>query len=494
MVAVARQRKEGKEVDRIAQTRADRATSHWWKGVISLEGNIAYDENRQPAQVNNTLKGNYQQQLEVQIQASQRRGVILALPTLRDRLQLSVFEKNLVLMSLAAEVNRRYARLYRYLQGEDAAVKTDLPTLDLILRLLCRDDAEWYTARNHLLSASPLLRMNLLQFFPDEETTLNRSLKLSDALINYLLAAQPTQSDLDALLDPQPDTQCASLTRVSYPAALQRSIVPVDWSDLVLPDALLTRLQYLKQQISGQVKAAEDWGLELENAAPRGSIVLLTGQAGTGKTMAAAAVAHSLETPLLMVDLAVIPVADYPELLQEIIAHAPTVLLLKSAQLWLNRSSSLSAAQLNQLWVERQSIPGVTFWSTVQAASVQVCWQRRMEHRLAFSMPDQTDRLRLWKNAFPSQVPLDAEIAWEKLAQIRISGGEIRKIAEEATFYAAAMASAKVNHSHLLAVLRQREMVPQGRSGRVWLERSSQKVTRQKTANLDQQAAQNREA
>lgn len=111
MAAAAKQRKEAKEIDRIAQSKTDQATSHWWKGLITAEGNAAYDEYRQPS---SGSKLGYQAQLEVQIQSAQKQGVLLALPNLRERLGLTPFEKNLVLMSLAPEVNRRYTRLYRF--------------------------------------------------------------------------------------------------------------------------------------------------------------------------------------------------------------------------------------------------------------------------------------------------------------------------------------------------------------------------------------------
>jgi hypothetical protein len=179
MLAVSRQRKEGQEVERVSQNRADRVTSHWWKGLVSMEDDIFYDEHRTPG----SAKVSYQQQLESRVQLSHRQGVRLALPNLRDRLGLSLFEKNVVLMSLAPEMNRRYARLYRYLQGEDAACKTDLPTVDLVLRLLCRNDAEWRAARTRLTTASPLLRHDLLHISGSADTFLNRPLQLTEPLI-----------------------------------------------------------------------------------------------------------------------------------------------------------------------------------------------------------------------------------------------------------------------------------------------------------------------
>ena len=36
MLAIARQRKETKAINKIAQTSADQVSSHWWKGVISV--------------------------------------------------------------------------------------------------------------------------------------------------------------------------------------------------------------------------------------------------------------------------------------------------------------------------------------------------------------------------------------------------------------------------------------------------------------------------
>ncbi len=36
-LAIARHRKEAKEIERFAHSRVDRITSHWWKGLVSLE-------------------------------------------------------------------------------------------------------------------------------------------------------------------------------------------------------------------------------------------------------------------------------------------------------------------------------------------------------------------------------------------------------------------------------------------------------------------------
>jgi hypothetical protein len=475
MAAVAKQRKETKEIDRISQSKADRATSHWWKGIITPEGTVSYDEYRQPSSV----KDSYNTQLEAQIQASQKQGVILALPTLRDRLGLTLFEKNVVLMSLAPEVNRRYSRLYRYLQGEDNIVKSDLPTLDLVLRLLCKTDQDWRSARNHLISNSRLTRYKLLTFLPSAENTLlNCPLKLSQSLVNYLLADQPTVQALNACLNGLITNPTPSVPAGEHPASptplikkgvdpepvlLSQSAIERGWSDLVLPPASLTALQALAQQILGWRQAEQVWNISAQTKPPRelpcGLMVLLIGAAGTGKTLAAAALASSLSTPLFQVDLASIDPTDYDSLLTEMIDLAPTVLLIRRAEFWLKRSSLLPRSRLQRLWTERRQASAMTLLSVTQPAAVQVHWQRQVDRQIHFPLPDVNQRLQLWQKVFPPQIPLEPTINWQALAtQLPLSGGEIRAIGHEAIGYAAAQGNRTVGWLHIQQALAQRHL------------------------------------
>jgi ATPase family associated with various cellular activities (AAA) len=455
MLAVARQKKEAKDVERVAQSKADRATSHWWKGVVFLEGNVSYDEYRQPLQqAASTPKPSQQQQIEQRIVASRQQGIVLGLPQLCDRLQLTPFEKNLVLMSLAPELNRRYAKLYRVLRTEEMPVKTDLPSLDLVLRLFCRNDLEWRSARNRLTADSPLTQYQLLQLLPNpEETLLSCSLKLEDSVLNYLISDQPTAEALEGLLTQQTLSQQALGAPVaSCPSPLTQALTSVDWSDLVLPAPLLASLQYLTQQVKGCAASAK-WGVLPQHGL--GQVVLLTGQPGTGKTCAAEAIAHALQTPLFSANLANIAPENEGHLLQEIAAQAPTVLLIESAQLWLGRSGRLAAAALHQFLSHRRSLPAITLLSQLPCP-VSAPWRSQIDQTLLFPLPSERDRLKLWKRAFPTQVPLSRDVDWKALAQLPLTGDEIGAIAQATLFYAAAIEAPKVEMSHLLYVLSQR--------------------------------------
>lgn len=447
MMAVARQRKDSKDVDRLAQSRADRATSHWWKGLVSLEGNVAYDEHRKAASQSGG-KLSYQQQLDERIRATHQQGTWLGLPFLCDRLNLTVFEKNLVVMSLAPEVNRRYARIYRYLQGDESLTKTDLPTVDLVLRLLCRNDQEWRSGRQRLMSSSPLVQHNLLKILPrQEDTLLNYPIKLNDSLVDFLLAEQPSTERLDLLLQP-------SLPQTPTPSPITYITPCVEWSQLVLPDSLLASLQWLSQAMQWQIQVDEQWGFGMVGQR-KGQVALLVGMAGTGKTMAAKAIATSLNTSLAMLDLAVIHPNQSAQIVQEITDQAPTVLLVKSAHHWLRRSSQVADATVHQFLAQRRAA-GITLLSVSQQAAVQLRWQQQMDRILPLPLPDRDARLMLWKQAFPSQLPLDPTLDWSLLAaQPRLTGGEIEAIARTAAICLATSRESALGLHHVMQAFEQ---------------------------------------
>lgn len=502
MVAVARQRQDTKQLDRVIQSRADRISSHWWKGVVSLEGTASYDEHRKSSGSART-KGNYQQQLDARIQISHTNGVVLALPALRDRLNLSIVEKNIILMSLAPEVNRRYARIYRYLQGEDAA-QTDLPTVDLVLRLLCRNDSEWRKARRYLIADSVLIQRNLLTLLPaSTDTMLNADIKSSKFLVNYLLADQPTPADLEALLNQpsmppqwiapqnsvgygrtaQPNFRLLDLPPIVQPPGANHSIpsgatsswlsvdeaTPVEWSDVIVPADLKTTLRAICQRMQAQPIVDREWGFANDRANARqiGAFAILAGSSGTGKTTAARAIAHTLQHPLHWLDLAHVDFDNASSLLQELTAQQPEVLLIKSAELWLKRSASLPIASLNQFLTQRHRLSRLTLCSVRMIEAVSLYWRRQARWTLNFPMPDASARLILWKHAFPPEAPISQDIDWNALAQdYSLTGGTIRAIAREAALAAAVDQASQITMDYIRQALTSITANPKRRSRR----------------------------
>ncbi|MEM6713919.1 MAG: AAA family ATPase [Cyanobacteria bacterium P01_C01_bin.147] len=469
MMAVARKRQEDKSTRQISNATVDEITSHWWKGIVTVSRGIDDREGpppkRQPAA--NTTQASYSQQLQMRIRACQQTGVMLALPLLRDRLQLSEVEKNIVLMAIAPEINRRYGRLYDYLQEEEGAL-ADLPTVDLCLRLLCRNDQDWQQARSRLTAHHSLVNRGLLEWIGDEEgTLLSQQVRVSDKLANFLLANHPTEKALDSLLPeatlegdidliaPQPASGQSAVTALvpvgtpesEQPPApvrltnLAPEIAPA-WDNLVLPKQQVRQLQYLSRQAQARRQQSDVPGL----------IVLLLGAGGTGKTTAAATIAAELQLSLSCVDLAALTPEEYPTVLTDALSEQSGLLLVKHGEQWFGRQSQVEQAWLNQWWQWRQQF-GLTLVAATTPDQILPRWRQQFDASLALPTPPAKARQRLWERAFSPHIKTH-QLNWAAIAQqLSLTGGEIQALAQTVELDLRARQRATVTLSALRAAL-----------------------------------------
>jgi ATPase family associated with various cellular activities (AAA) len=284
---------------------------------------------------------------------------------------------------------------------------------------------------------SPLLRYDLMQYVTGADTTfLNQSIKLSDELIDYLLAEQPTPDDLKTVLRYR--------LQPMQPSLLSSQAVNVAWEALILPEKQRSRLQRL-------VDLAK-----VADGPATGSMAVLAGASGTGKTLVAQAIATALNTPLVSVDLATLEPETYPQLLQELSTTAPTVLLIRSGERWLRRSSSVSAVGLQRWFEARQRQPGLTLFSVTHAEAVALTWLKQMLPAVVLPRPQIGDRLLLWQRSIPSNVTPDPALDWPSLAQqLVLTGGEIQAIAQTAMTLMAAANTTELSLETLMHAIEQ---------------------------------------
>ncbi|MEO0541246.1 MAG: hypothetical protein AAFZ80_10330 [Cyanobacteria bacterium P01_A01_bin.105] len=454
MLAVARKRKDLKTVDRVARNRGDKVTSHWWQGLIHLPSR-AYDEGPPPQKKLPTDKPlGYQKQLDLRIRASHAQRICLALPQLRSQLNLSLFEKNALLMALAPEVNLRYSRLYHFLQTGEENQLGALPAVDLMLQLLCRNEAERRLALAQLGHPQSLIQRHVLQqVTPTPHTLLGSYLQLTPNWARYLLADHPSS--------PPPLAGAA----LSQPLKLQLTPVPqVDWSGLVLGEGQLRSLQALAQQAPDQqtldqqqapdqqapdqqqvpdqqtldqqasapqplTHAQQSAGLPSSTAQP-GLMALFIGETSTGKTTAAGAISVELDRQIMAVDLAQYAPNQWPPLLEQLTPQRYPCLLIRSAQHWLGRHPALEPALLQHWWQQRAAACTVTLFTTHYSHTVATRWRQRVDGIVDFPQPDVPQRQRRWQQALPQGLRAARAHHWQRLAQIPLTGDQIQHIAK----------------------------------------------------------------
>lgn len=448
MLAISRQRKEKKAVAKVATTAADRLSSHWWKGVISVP-NPSYDDCRMPPPAAKCKSVSYQHQLETRIKVSAKDEVVLALPSLRHYLNLTLFEKNLLLMVLAPEVNRRYGKLYHFLQtGEESSSSSDLPMVDLALRLLCRNNLERRRARARLTAPGSLIDRRVLRYVsPRPSTRLSSYLQLTDEWVDYLLSEEPDQAVLfERLATPTP------VLALPAPTAARRAVKmtqpAVSWDQLILPASVLSQLQTLGQQTSA--------GLSARKA--KGHVAFLVGEHGTGKTMAAGAIATSTRQSLATIDLSQVAPEDWESVLADLDSSRYPVLLVKSASAWFGRDRDISTTQLQQWLYRRQSEPGLILLSDRYVHMLQARWRQQLDATITFPLPYKAARKMLWRQAFAG-ITCSDKIDWMILAtQLKMTGGMIHAIAQDAIAIAQSKNAKNITLTHIQQALRQREL------------------------------------
>jgi len=128
-------------------------------------------------------------EIDLRIARSLEARMFLALPQLCRLFGLSAFERDALVICLAGELRRKYDRLYAYLQDD---ITRKRPSVDLVLSLLCNDEAGRWKARPFFFEHAPLMHAALVQKIDDSQSPsgssgLAQSLKLDPRILGFLL-------------------------------------------------------------------------------------------------------------------------------------------------------------------------------------------------------------------------------------------------------------------------------------------------------------------
>jgi hypothetical protein len=115
---------------------------------------------------------------------------------LQHQFQLTPIDLDILALALAPELDRRYERLYAYLQDD---IRAKHPTIELALNLLCPTAGDKLQQRDRFSPDAPLIRHHLLHLHsqPDTPTPLlAHTLHLDAQIVRYLLGNNGLDSRL----------------------------------------------------------------------------------------------------------------------------------------------------------------------------------------------------------------------------------------------------------------------------------------------------------
>jgi hypothetical protein len=242
---------------------------------------------------------------------------------------------------------------------------------------------------------------------------------------------------------------CREHSRRSLEGLAQRVDVTATWSDLVLPDTQARTLRQIATHVRRRAIVNDRWGFAGKHARGLGLTVLFAGSSGTGKTMAAEALAAELELDLYRVDLASVVskwIGETEKNLRAIFdgaAQSGAVLLFDEADALFGKRSEVRDShdrfanlEISYLLQQMEAYRGVAILTTNMQHALDAAFMRRIRFVVQFPFPDHTARAEIWRRIFPADTPL-AELDHAVLAQLNVSGGVIRNIALGAAFLAA---------------------------------------------------------
>lgn len=282
--------------------------------------------------------------------------------------------------------------------------------------------------------------------------------------------ATPEAYDVDTRTGPVEATTVTGLIRsrcaVSLSAGVTLTTPAVPWQRLVLPEAAALQLRDAVSRLRLRAVVLDDWGMRELARATQGARLLFTGPPGTGKSLAAAAVATAAATDLLRVDVSQLVskwIGETEKNLAGAFAAAErtqAVLLLDEADALFGNRTQISDAHdryANQetayLLQRLDDFDGLVVLTTNLRHNIDPAFLRRLDFVVDFPLPDIAGRRDLWAvHLPPGQVGPDVDL--DVLARLYpVPGGWIRNACVAAAFLAAATGG-HIRQAHLVASVR----------------------------------------
>lgn len=226
------------------------------------------------------------------------------------------------------------------------------------------------------------------------------------------------------------------------------------FDDVILPPATRRDLETALAQVTQHDLIFKRWGLGERHSTGLALAFNFAGPPGTGKTICAEAIAHSLGRELLVVRYAELEsmwMGETPKNVAAIFRTAQedeAVLLFDEADaIAARRSTSMdngsqreSNSVVNVLLQELERYTGVVIFATNLAANFDPAFERRIRTHVLFEMPGETERARIWGvQLHPLRTPLGEDVDFNALAQrYEVSGGDIQNAVLKAALAAAA--------------------------------------------------------
>ena len=232
-------------------------------------------------------------------------------------------------------------------------------------------------------------------------------------------------------------------------AIAQRIDSRVTFDDLVLPSGQTAMLRDIALHLRQRDRVYRDWGFGTKHQLGQALVALFVGESGTGKTLAAEAVAGDVGLDLYRIDLASVVskyIGETEKNLKRLFDSAEAsgaVLLFDEADALFGKRSEVRDShdryaniEIAYLLQRIEAYRGLAILTTNMKGALDQAFLRRIRFIVGFPFPDATAREQIWRRQFPANAPV-GQVDFATLARLTLSGGNIRSVVVNAAFKAA---------------------------------------------------------
>ena len=358
----------------------------------------AFDHSENDPEMRNILRSlvKLESDISQKKRDSQRAGVYLPLCELQRLFNLSAFDIDVILMCLLPELDPRFEKYYAYLQDD---ITRKMPTVNMIVRLLCVRLEDTLDAKKSFDPDAPLITNNLVHIYKstvqNSTAAAAKFVQIDERIVDYLTERNRI------------DYHLQSFTHIYQPTAKLQ--------DLVIP-------QYLRERLLKFISRNKE-------TAPA---YFFHGTNGMGKRTTAEAICCESGMPLLHIDVKRMLAADIPVdqaiplIFREGRLQNAAIYLNRSDLLFKNGDTDVHNAGYDTLLSELANYPHLSFLSSENKMELMRHPRNKLLVNIEFTMPNHSARKQLWQRQCRDTLPIADDVDFDDLAnKFRLTAGQI---------------------------------------------------------------------
>ncbi|MEA3354650.1 MAG: ATP-binding protein [Campylobacterota bacterium] len=387
-----------------------------------------------------------------------------------DKNKLDLYERKIILLGLATEIspnsldifltkNKLYDMPFSEFGGiPNSNYNSFVPTIQTALFLTAADDKSEYIEVLKLFDTSnKLFKNNILEsdHLRAGVNLIHTKLSLTKNSLNLLLYGKDIEHEFS----------------VNFPAKLLST--KYEWDDLVLSDYTMEHLKELDMWLDHGEVLLDEW--DMSKYIQKGYKALFYGSSGTGKTLTVSLLGKKFNKKVYRVDLSQIVskyIGETEKNLEKIFNSAQEkdwILFFDEADSLFGKRTQISSSNdkyANQetayLLQRVEECSNLVILATNLKDNFDDAFLRRFQSIIYFPLPDEHERLRLWKKGFSKKADLGSVDLESISNRFELTGANIMNVIRTVSLMAISRSSTKIEEEDIITGIR-REKYKEGK-------------------------------